>query len=61
MLMTSHIGTIPTIVPIWLTFKVACLTSADRSVIDSGSMLTDLHINIGQELIKRQFPHVSGL
>ena len=38
-----------------------CLTEADKDAIISGKTLTDLHINVAQELLKRQFPHFSGL
>ena len=47
--------------PVWIKFKGMCLTEADKDRIISGETLTDLHINVAQELIKRQFPHISGL
>ena len=38
-----------------------CLTEADKDRIILGKTLIDLHINVAQELLKRQFPHISGL
>ena len=46
---------------VWLKFKGICLTKMDKDVIVSGKELTDLHISFAQEVIKMQFPHISGL
>ncbi len=46
---------------VWLKLKGICLTKMDKDIIVSGKELTDKHINFSQEIIKMQFPHVSGL
>ena len=43
---------------VWIKFKGMCLTEADK---DAERTHTDLHINVAQELLKRQFPHISCL
>ena len=43
---------------VWIKFKGM---KADKDVIISGKTLPDLHINVAQELLKRQFPYISGL
>jgi len=47
--------------PVWVKFKGLSLTEVDKANVISGKALTDMHINVAQEIIKRQFPHISGL
>jgi len=45
----------------WLSLKGIELTETDRSIITSGNMLTDKHINFAQEILKMQFHNLKGL
>ena len=45
----------------WLCLKGIELTETDRSIITSGNMLTDKHINFAQEILKMQFHNLKGL
>ena len=45
----------------WLSLKEIDLTEMDKTRIMSGIELTDNHIDFVQELLKKQFPHISGL
>ena len=45
----------------WLTLERIDLTETDKTTIIAGKQLTDLHINFAQELLKMQFPLLTGL
>ena len=45
----------------WLSLKGIELTETDKSMIISGKMLTDKHINFAQEILKMQFHNLTGL
>ena len=45
----------------WLSLKGIDLTEMDKTRITSGRELSDNHINFAQEILKIQFPHISGL
>ena len=45
----------------WLSLEGLALTEMDRTQIMSGKELNDNHIGFAQELLKIQFPHISGL
>ena len=45
----------------WLSLKGIELTETDKSMIVSGKMLTDKHINFAQEILKMQFNNLTGL
>ena len=45
----------------WVKIKDISLKISDRTIIEQGSELTDLHINSAQRLIKYQFPKLNGL
>ena len=45
----------------WVKIKDINLKISDRTVIEQGSKLTDLHINSAQRLIEYQFPKLNGL
>ena len=45
----------------WVKIKDISLKINDRTIIEQGLELTDLHINSPQRLIKNQFPKLNGL
>ena len=46
---------------LWLSLKGIELTETHKTMIISGEMLSDMHINYAQEILKMQFHHVTGL
>ena len=46
---------------IWLKIDGCWLTEHDKSLITTGSMLNDHHINFAQKLLHKQFPLADGL
>ena len=45
----------------WLQLEGIVLTCDDKAVISNGDKLNDKHINFSQQLLKKQFPGLSGL
>ena len=46
---------------VWLTFNKINLSMQDKTTIQEGSWLSDMHINFAQSLLKLQFKNVEGL
>ena len=46
--------------PTWIQKHGYRLSLLDKEVLYSGDMLSDLHMNVSQAILKNQFPHVDG-
>ena len=41
--------------------NIELLSQEDKSIILDGKWLSDIHVNVAQQLLKKQFPNLSGL
>ena len=46
---------------VWLQYHGCLLTECDKITIETNDLLTDLHINYAQALLRHQFPSAQGL